>query len=38
MGRRVLRLPSDSKNPDKKARGRFPGAGFKVFAMMSICQ
>ena len=32
------RLPSDSKSPDEKTRSRFPGAGFKIPAMMKLCR
>jgi hypothetical protein len=41
--RREMRLPSDSGIPiqkilTQKARGRFPGAGSKLIAMMNICR
>jgi hypothetical protein len=32
------RLPPDSKNPNENARGRFPGAGVSILAMMKICR
>jgi hypothetical protein len=38
MWRRALRPPSDSKNPNQKARRRFPGSGFEILAMMKICR
>jgi hypothetical protein len=38
MVRPEMRPPSDSTIPIKKARGRFPGAGFEMLAMMKICR
>jgi hypothetical protein len=32
------RPSSDSKSRIQKARDRFPGAGFKILAMMKMCR